>query len=111
MSWAVAYFAKLLNHMGRNSKGWVIFTTFLAWITGGIPALVTSVMVRISDAVAALTFSELGSVDFSALEYIAYVNALIPLTEFVYLVGIYVTAWVTVISIRWVKSFVPTIAN
>jgi hypothetical protein len=111
MSWAVAYFAKILNHLGRNSSGWVIFTTFIAWITGGIPALVTSVMQRIGEAIAAVTFNELGSVDFSALEYIGYVNALIPLTEFIYLCGIYVTAWVSIISIRWVKSFVPTIAN
>lgn len=111
MSWALVYFGKVLNHLGRYSKGWAILTAFIAFITGGIPALVSLVMQQIGQLIASLAIDELGNVSFAGLEYISFVNAVFPLSEFVVLMGIYCTAWVTVIVIRWAKSFVPTMAN
>ena len=111
MIWPIIFFSKILNHLGRFSAAWAMFCGFLAWILGVIDALVTVVMDQLTALFNSFSTSGLGNVNFATVENIGLVNALFPLSEFITMCGIYVTAWVTVIIIRWVKSFVPTMAN
>ncbi len=111
MIWPVVFFGKVINHLGRYSKGWAIVTAFVAWITGIIPVLVTTVMNQIQQLFATLTFSQFQNIDFSAMASIGLINAVLPLSEMLTVITIYTTMWITVIVIRWIKSFVPTIAN
>lgn len=111
MAWAVVYFGKMLNHLGRYSRGWAIFCAFCAWLVGAIDSLVGAAVAQVTSLFASFSTTGMGSVDFAGLEYIGHVNAIIPLDHFAVILGIYVTAWITVIIIRWIKSFVPTIAN
>lgn len=47
----------------------------------------------------------------ASVHWIGYVNAIIPLTEMILLTGAYFTGWTALIALRWIKSFIPTIAN
>lgn len=109
--WPTSFFWKVLTHLSNHTKGWAIFVGFLAFITGGIPALVTSAISWMANELINLTWSELMNADLSTIEYIGYVNAVLPVTEFVYLLGVYCTAWAVVIMVRWVKSLIPTASN
>lgn len=111
MSWAIVYFKKILDHLAKNTGAVTIITTFIAWLTGTIPALITSAVTSITNALASFNIEAFSNSNFAGLDFIGYVNAVFPLSEFVYLCGIYVTAWVVIIGLRWLKSFVPTIGN
>lgn len=111
MEWPTVYFAKFLNHLGRFSKWFAMVSAFVVWLVGAIDKLVGSAIAGVTNLLNSFNIDELGNVNFSGLEYIGYVNAIIPLDYFITICGVYVTAWIVVILIRWVKSFVPAISN
>lgn len=85
--------------------------TFVVWITEIIDMAISAVLNQIVEAFNSLDLSAFQSVSLASLEYIGYANAILPVSEFVVLLSLYVTAWLTIIIIRWVKSFIPTVAN
>lgn len=109
--WPLVFFGKVLNHLGRFSRGWLILTTFLLWFFGVIEKCVKTVIEQIGVLIESLSFDQMGNADFTIIDGIGYVNAVFPLTEFIGYVTIYATAWLIVIIVRWIKSFVPTVAN
>jgi len=109
--WPVQYFGKLLQYASDNSSGIGLVIGALSFLTGFIPNLISSGMAYIAQRLTLLAIGELGNVNLAALDYVAYANAILPITEFVYLMGVYLVAWLVVISIRWVKSLIPTVSN
>lgn len=51
------------------------------------------------------------NVSFAGVAFIGYANAVFPLTEAVQIWSSLATACLAISAIRWVKSFIPTIAN
>lgn len=111
MIWPVIFFSKVANALAKNGRFVALFVAFIAWATSLIDAIVNVVLTQIRDAILSIDVSAFQSVSIASLEWIGYANAILPVSEFVILLGLYVTAWLTVILIRWIKSFVPTIAN
>lgn len=111
MIWPIIFFSKIVNALAKNSKWVALITAFLIWVNDLIDKTVTFVMSQLLDLIASIDVSSLQNVSLSGLEYIGYANAIFPISEAVTLSTTYVTAWLIVIIIRWVKSFVPTLAN
>lgn len=112
--WPVVAFQFLITTVVKIGRTVAVVFALLAWFTGFIDTVVLSVFTSMGAIMQTIQPGGLkpsGGVDFSALDYIGYVNAILPLSEFLGLMSIYVTAWMGVIVIRWSKSFVPTIAN
>lgn len=72
-----------------------------------VEAGLTYILSKISD----LELQQLQGVTFATLEWVGYANGILPLSEMLVLCGVYLTAWGTLLGIRWIKSFIPTIAN
>ncbi len=64
-----------------------------------------------TSSVNAIDTSAFSNVSFAAITGIAYANAVFPLSEFVSIWTAVFTAAGSVIVIRWVKSFIPTVSN
>lgn len=111
MSWPIIFFAKVLNHLGRYSKGWFIVTAFIAWVTQGPIGLISWGVSQIGNLLGMMAVEQFQNVDIGAIESIGAVNAIIPVTEMLAVLTALVTAWVLLICIRWIKSFFPTVAN
>jgi len=47
----------------------------------------------------------------AGLDMLSTLNCLFPISEFVTFLTAYWVAWGIIVCIRWVKSFVPTVAN
>lgn len=107
----IVLLAKFLDSNKKYVTGFIVLCSFVAWLVGFIQSAITSVIATFAGIFSALNLDSFGSVDFSGLEFIGYVNAFIPLSEFVGLLTIFLVAWGAVILLRWVKSFVPTIGN
>lgn len=115
MIFPLLFFVKVAQALANNSKYVAIAIAFLLWITNVIDVLITTSIAQTVNAFANLnsqTFGTTGgTTDLNSIEYIGYANSALPIAEFLVLSTLFVTAWVTVISIRWLKSFIPTVAN
>ncbi len=81
---------------------------FITWITG----LVIGAMDKVTSWVVDLANATWPEIDFSAVSDVgAIVNTLFPLNESIAIFGSLYLFWAIVLLIRWVKSFVPTVAN
>ena len=85
--------------------GMVLFDWFFGLVKKGFDFIKQS----ISESAAII--STFGNVSLSSIPGIGYVNAVIPLSEMVALLVTFYSLWLLIILIRWVKSFIPTIAN
>jgi hypothetical protein len=63
------------------------------------------------DTINAMDTSMFSNAAFASVQGIAYANAVFPLSEFVTIWTAVFAAAAGIILIRWVKSFVPTVAN
>lgn len=92
----------------------IVMMGFLLWVTKIIQTLVVagfhSIFQMIND-IDFNTIEQLEPPEVANLELIGFVNALFPLAECMALLSIYYTLWLSIITLRWVKSFIPTIAN
>ncbi|NWK54251.1 hypothetical protein HW115_01405 [Verrucomicrobiaceae bacterium N1E253] len=83
-------------------------TGFITWITD----LVVSGMDQITIWIQQLTEANWPSLDVSGLSEVGGIaNTIFPITETITIFGSLYALWGIVLLIRWVKSFVPTIAN
>jgi hypothetical protein len=114
--WPEQYFARLLNVIFRIGKAIAMISAIIVFIL-----LKSEILFRYPISLLKTYSENLDSLDWSTtygpnvylgiIEGIAYVNAIFPVSEFVILYVSYVSGWVVICLIRWVKSFIPTIAN
>lgn len=100
--------AKMLRWLGPVAASVITFTLF---VTNIFTILVFGALDAIATALQSLDTSGFGNASFAVITGIGYVNAIFPLAEILIVLTAYYTAWGIIISVRWVKSFVPTIAN
>ena len=84
--------------------------SFILFVTNVFTILVWGALDAIAEALNTLDLSAFGNAQFTIIQGIGFVNAIFPLGEILIVMTAYYTAWITVISVRWIKSFVPTIA-
>ena len=92
----------------------VVAMGFLLWITKIIQTLIVAGFRSIFEMINGIDFNAVQQLEppqVASLELIGFVNALFPLAECMALLSIYYTLWIAIITLRWVKSFIPTIAN
>jgi hypothetical protein len=104
-----------LSSVGRNIASFVpAFGTLMGFVAY-IYELGETVLVGglnfLSDRVSAIDTSAFANASFAAVVGIGYGNAVFPLTEMVSIWTALGTACLTVVIIRWVKSFIPTVSN
>jgi hypothetical protein len=104
-----------LNAMGKALR-WIAplagaLVSFTLFVTNVFTILVWGALDAIATALGTLDLSGFGHASFAIIQGIGYINAIFPLGEVLIVLTAYYTAWGTVISVRWIKSFVPTIAN
>ena len=93
---------------------WPLVSTalaFTAWMYNLVWILIVGAYTKINALLASVDLANFGNADFSQWQYIGIVNAIFPLTESLALLSFYYTLWGLVIAIRWIKSFIPTVAN
>ena len=103
--------AKFLAYFQKNGKGVAMGAALLLWAVGVIQNCIIAVVAGFAATLNALNIDAFKNVSFAGIEFIGYVNAFVPVSEFVGLLAIYLVAWGLVIVFRWVKSLVPTMAN
>lgn len=101
---------KFLDGNAKAAKSFAILVAWLLWMFGIVQASVAALGDTITKFMA-LDMSAFYGVNFAGLDYIGVVNAIIPLSEFLALLSIYLTAWGLVIVLRWIKSIIPTMGN
>jgi len=111
MHWPVIFFNNIINYLAKYQKFCAAVFAFLLWAVGFIDMFIRATIQQIVDAFLSIDTEAFSNVSLSLIEWIGYANAILPLSEFVVLMVAYSTAWLTVIIVRWIKSFVPTIAN
>lgn len=112
--WPVAFFDKILVAINRFTKPIAVFLALIIWADGFLQNAVISFFDTFTAVFTSASYDGIsapGSVSFGAIEYIGYINAFMPISEFVGLLGVYLTAWTGVIMMRWIKSLIPTISN
>lgn len=85
--------------------------SFILFITNVFTILVFGALDAIATALDSLDTSQFGGASFAVIAGIGYVNAIFPLAEILIVLTAYYTAWLIVIGVRWVKSFIPTVSN
>jgi hypothetical protein len=87
-------------------------SAFLILLTDMIQVCVSTLISELAKIFAIIpSLDSLKNITFSTIPFIGYVNAMIPLSEFIALMVIYFTAWSIVIVFRWIKSLIPTASN
>lgn len=104
-----------LSRIGQMLVSWgkviaAVFA-FVMWVFGLIDKIIGEGLTMIMDKLEAIDVNALQGANFAVLNNIGYVNAVMPLSEMVAIMAIYMTAWVVVVVVRWIKSFIPTIGN
>ena len=109
---ALLFFSQtLLAWAVRNTKKVAAIAAFVFWIIGFIEVAIVGVVKAIVLLIQSIDTTGLGNVDLSTAEWIGYFNSVLPLTEMIGLLILYFSLLTTIYTIRWIKSFVPTIAN
>lgn len=112
--WPIIFFQALLTYVVKAGRAIAIIVAFLAWFTGLADRCMTEVISQFNLLFAQTNMGGLkpaGGVDFNLVESIGYINAFLPVGEFLGLLNIYLIAWCTIIIIRWTKSVIPTMSN
>lgn len=116
--WPVAFFQRVSNGITRIGRIVAIVIAVVLWINKIIVSCLESLFESFLQLLNTLDISALkggvggsGAVSFAAIEYIGYINAFLPVSEFVGLMVLYLTAWSIVIALRWGKSLIPTFSN
>lgn len=115
--WPVTLFQTIVNAIAKVGRGVAILIALLVWLNGIIEKCIAELFEAWLAAFDLLMTDGLtgggsaGPVSLAAVEYIGYINAFLPVSEFVGLMSLYLTAWGTVIGIRWIKSLVPALSN
>jgi hypothetical protein len=105
------FLANVAKYLAKSGKFVAIALAFILWLVDFIEVVITATIQQVVAAFQSLDLSTFSNVSLVAIDYIAYANAVLPISEFVVLFVAYMTAWLTVVIIRWIKSFVPTLAN
>ena len=106
--------ANLTRWISKIGKGISVAAAILVYCVAAYLGIFVDAIRYIANRLIQLSDGDLGGLqnaNFATLDFISYVNAVFPLSEFVGLMTIYGLAWTTLICIRWAKSFIPTIAN
>lgn len=84
---------------------------FIAWLYNIVEIVLVSGIDYLTQKLAEIDTSSFSDANFNSLQWIGYLNAVFPLSEYLGILSAYFTAWGCVVLVRWVKSFFPTIAN
>lgn len=84
---------------------------FIAWLYNLIEVVIIGTIDFITAKLAEIDTSAFSNANFASLQWIGYLNAVFPLSEYLAILSAYYIAWGVVVLIRWIKSFVPTVAN
>ncbi|MEO5713928.1 MAG: hypothetical protein ABIT37_10620 [Luteolibacter sp.] len=109
--WPLVLLGKFLYNSEKAKKALAVLLAIILWAAGVIQHCISDVVSSFAGMIASINTTAFRNVSFSSVEYVGYVNAFIPVSEFIGLFTIYLTIWGTVILLRWIKSFVPTLAN
>lgn len=101
----------IVNYLAKHAKAAALVVAFLLWFNNFIEWIFNVVVAQLKELASSLDVAALQGASFANLEWIGYVNAVVPVSEFVTLGGVYTTAVIVIILIRWLKSFVPTLSN
>lgn len=104
MDWVV----KFLN---RNSKTVALVGAFFLWLFGFINDGIIAILNSFKILLGGMHTESFGKVDFSVLQFIGEVNAITPVSEFADLLSVYITATLVIVTIRWIKSVIPSVSN
>lgn len=102
----VTAFQNLIRHFGILSALALLIIAAAEKVTGLLQDLLVSLT--------SLIESNLGVSDpnFGLIsEYVGLVNHLFPLSEAVAMLTTYFSLYVLLLTVRWIKSFIPTLAN
>ncbi len=112
--WPVVFFANVIDQVSKIARFLAITFALVLWLSDFMNYTINTLISSFNALFASMNTSGLAaanSVSFSGLDLIGYVNAFLPVSEFLGLLSIYLTAWTIVILIRWTKSIVPTLSN
>jgi hypothetical protein len=84
---------------------------FIGWVYNFIEVILIGTFEWLHDTIVTVDASGFSGSNLSGIEWIGYVNAVVPVSEMLSVLSAYYTAWLTVVLIRWAKSFIPTVAN
>jgi hypothetical protein len=107
----IYWYSKLAEYAAKIIPFVASALAFWAWFYNIVAVLIVGSLNKIFNYLAAIDLSNYGNVDFSTWYYIGILNAVFPLTETFAMLSGYFVFWGALITLRWVKSFIPTIAN
>lgn len=111
MIWPILYFWKFANGVAKNGKSVSLFVALLLWVNNIIDTVIYGGLNAIGSLMQSLNISAFQNLSLASLPQIQYINGIFPVSEFVSMSLVYVTAVCLLITIRWVKSVIPTLAN
>lgn len=107
----VYWLLKASEILGKHAKFVATLVAFVAWVYDLIDRLIGAALSGILDLLHGVDLSSFQKAAFTTVENIGLVNGIIPLSETLTVFQAYFTAWGVVVLIRWIKSFIPTVAN
>jgi hypothetical protein len=102
---------RITDWLARTERFFSVVLATVIWGVNAYLGVFRDAWAMIQSKIGEADPSAIGTANFSILEGVGYVNAVFPLDEVIGLYSIYFTAWLCLITIRWVKSFIPTVAN
>ncbi|HET6406449.1 MAG TPA: hypothetical protein VFG14_01100 [Chthoniobacteraceae bacterium] len=108
---SIYWLQKAAETLGKISPIAGTILGFIAWTYNIIEIVIIGTIDFIADKLTALDVSAFSNANFASLQWIGYLNAVFPLSEYLAILSAYYVAWGVVVLIRWVKSFVPTMGN
>jgi len=101
-------FYDLINSVGKAVG---VLVAFVVWAGLLVERVVSATLSEVIDKLSAIKLEQVKATAMAGQEWIGYVNAVVPLSEMLTLLVAYFAACLTVVSIRWLKSFIPTLSN
>ncbi len=110
---SLQFLITLSNFISRSVKVITIIGAILLFCVQKYTSLWSVAISNIYDLIVIFRgdIVRMGSANFATLDYISYVNGVLPLAELVGLFTTYTALWLLIITIRWIKSFIPTMSN
>lgn len=105
------WFTKIGDYVARVVPFVASVLAFFAWAYNIVAVLIVAGINAIYEGVMSLDTSFASGASFGGLEWIGYVNAVIPLDAWLALLSALMVFKIAVVGLRWVKSFIPTMAN
>jgi hypothetical protein len=84
---------------------------FVAWCYNAIEVMIVAAFNTIKGKILSLDTSWMQSADFGVLDGIAVINSFAPVSETIGLLSALFAFKLVIYLVRWVKSFIPTVAN